>query len=271
MGLTTIPSVASALFCAGLAFFVLFRNPKSFIHRTFAFGMLSIGLMETGNAMSLLAESASHQIWWKKVSFSGEALLPGIWLLLSLSFARSNYKEVVYRWWVPIFFVFAFPIFLVAFSWTHLLVVPEGMYQLPTSSLELGRAGYYLELFFLLSLILILTNLEATFRASSGTKRWQVKFMVLGLGSLFACLLYLKSHNLLFSSVNFEMIPYNSAAILVADGLILFSIGRRSLQEVDLYISKHFLFNSLTILAVGIYLIAVGSMAKIIGFFGGGE
>jgi putative PEP-CTERM system histidine kinase len=271
MDLTAIPSIASALFCAGLGFFVLFRNPKSFVHRTFAFGMLSISLMESGNAMALLAESASNQIWWKKISFTGEALLPGVWLLFSLSFARSNYKEVVSRWWVLILLLFVFPISLVSFSWARLLVVPEELYGLTAKSLFLGREGYYLELFFLLSLILILTNLEVTFRASSGTKRWQIKFMVLGLGSLFASLLYLKSHDILFSSVNFEMIPFNSAAILVANGLILFSIGRRSLQELDLYISKHFLFNSITVLAVGIYLIAVGSTAKIVGFLGANE
>jgi putative PEP-CTERM system histidine kinase len=158
----------------------------------------------------------------------------------------------------------------VTFSWSHLLILPEELYRVP-ASMPLGRAGYYLELFFLLSLILIMMNLEATFRASSGTKRWQIKFMVLGLSSLFAFLLYLKSHNLLFSSVNFEMIPINSSAILVANSLILFSIGRRSLQEADLYISKRFLFNSLTVLVMGIYLLALGSTAKIIGFFGEGE
>jgi hypothetical protein len=270
MKLTAVPSVVSALFCVGLAFFVLSRNPKSFVHRTFALGMFSIGLMEVGSAMVLFAESASGQAWWKNVSFIGEALLPGNWLLFSLSFARSNYKEVLYRWWALIILVFVFPIFLVTFSWSHLLILPEELYRVP-ASMPLGRAGYYLELFFLLSLILIMMNLEATFRASSGTKRWQIKFMVLGLSSLFAFLLYLKSHNLLFSSVNFEMIPINSSAILVANSLILFSIGRRSLQEADLYISKRFLFNSLTVLVMGIYLLALGSTAKIIGFFGEGE
>src|SRR5262245_55822374 len=130
MELTAVPSVVSTLFCAGLAFFVLSRNPKSFVHRTFALGMFSIGLMEAGNAMALLAVSASRQAWWKNVSFAGEALLPGNWLLFSLSFARSNYKEVLRRWWLLIVLVFVFPIFLVAFSWAHLLIVPEELYGL---------------------------------------------------------------------------------------------------------------------------------------------
>jgi putative PEP-CTERM system histidine kinase len=271
MQFIAVPSVLSALFCAGLALFVLSRNPKSFVHRAFALGMFSLSLMEIGNALGLLASSASLQAWWKKVSFTGEALLPGSWLLFSLSFARSNYKELLSKWKGLVFLLFLFPVFLVSFSWSYLLIVPGELYEVPARFLPLGRAGYFLELFFLLSLILILMNLEGTFRASSGIKRWQIKFMILGLGSGFAFLLYSTSQNLLFSSVNFEMTPINSAAILVADCLILFSLGRRSLLEVDLYISKHFLFNSLTVLVVGIYLIAVGSIAKIISLFGGGQ
>lgn len=271
MELTNVPSILSALLSSGLALFVLSRSPKSFVHRAFALGMFSLSLMEMGNAMELLASSASQQAWWKRVSFVGEALLPGSWMLFSLSFARSNYKELLSKWRNLILLLFAFPIFLVSFSWSHLLIVPEKLYGLPAETMSLGRAGYFLELFFLLSLILILTNLEGTFRASSGTKRWQIKFMILGLGSLFAFLLYSTSQNILFSSVNFEMTSLNSAAILVANCLILFSLGRHSLLGVDLYISKHFLFNSLTVLVVGIYLIAIGSMAKIVSFFGGSE
>jgi putative PEP-CTERM system histidine kinase len=271
MQFIAVPSVLSALFCGGLAAFVLYRNPKSFVHRVFALGMVSITLMEAGNAMGLLASSASQQAWWKTVSFDGEALLPGSWLLFSLSFARSDYKALLSKWRILILLLFVFPIFLVSYSWSQLLIVSVDPNELPARFIPLGRAGYYLELFLLLSLIWILTNLEGTFRASSGIKRWQIKFMVLGLGALFAFLIYSTSQDLLFSAVDLQRAPLNSLAILVADCLILFSLVRLRLLEMDLYLSKHFVFNSLTLIVVGIYLIAVGSMAKVVSFFGGSQ
>ena len=269
MQLVAVPSVLSAIFCGGLAVFVFYRDPRSFVHRVFALGMLSIAFMEAGNAMGALASSASQQAAWKRASLGGEALLPGSWLLFSLSFARSNYKELLSQWRPLILLLFAFPVFVVSFAGSGLIILSADPAGAPVRFLPLGRAGYFLELFFLFSLVLILTNLEGTFRASSGIKRWQIKFMILGLGSLFAFLIYSTSQNLLFSAVDSQRAPLNSLAVLVADGLVLFSLVRLSLLEMDLYLSKHFLFNSLTVLVVGIYLLAVGSMAKVISFFGG--
>jgi len=271
MDLISVPSILSALFCSVLAFLVLLRNPKSFVHQSFVLGMVSLSLMEMGNAMGLLAPTAFQQAWWKRASFIGEALLPGSWLLFSLTFARSNYKELLSKWKAIILLLFAFPISLVLFSWSQLLIIPLEPNELPARFIALGRAGYFLDLFFLLSLILILTNLEGTFRASSGIKRWQIKFMIIGLTALFSFLLYSTSQNILFSSVNFEMVPLNSSVVLVGDCLILFSLTRLNLLEMDLYLSKNFLFNSITVFVIGVYLIAAASMAKAISLFGGSQ
>ena len=51
--------------------------------------------------------------------------------------------------------------------------------------LRLGGPGIVLHLLFLLSAILVLMNLERTFRSSVGTMRWRIKFMILeGHGSV---------------------------------------------------------------------------------------
>ena len=47
---------------------------------------------------------------------------------------------------------------------------------------RIGWAGYVIYLLFLVGAVLILMNLEKTFRHSVGHTRWQVKFMVLGIG-----------------------------------------------------------------------------------------
>jgi hypothetical protein len=129
MQVTAFPSIISVLFCTGLAVFVLSRNPRSFVYQVFALGMLSLSLMEAGNVMALLASSAAQQAWWKKISLIGKALLPGSWLLFSLSFARTNYKELLSKWWGLTLLLFVFPVLVVSFAWPHLLIVPADPYE----------------------------------------------------------------------------------------------------------------------------------------------
>jgi hypothetical protein len=52
--------------------------------------------------------------------------------------------------------------------------------------LPLSRVGSALCILSLLIAVVILVNLEASLRAATGRKRWQIKFMLLGVGSIFA-------------------------------------------------------------------------------------
>ena len=51
----------------------------------------------------------------------------------------------------------------------------------------------------LLATVLVLMNLEKTFRSAVGTMRWRIKFIVLGLGIVFGARIYTLSQGLLFS------------------------------------------------------------------------
>ena len=68
--------------------------------------------------------------------------------------------------------------------------------QILAGDLRLGWAGIVLYAFLLIGSILVLTNLERTFRAAVGTMRWRIKFMVLGVGVLFAVRIYTTSQAL---------------------------------------------------------------------------
>jgi putative PEP-CTERM system histidine kinase len=115
---------------------------------------------------------------------------------------------------------------------------------------------------------MILVNLEETLRASTGSKRWQIKFMVLGLGSLFAVQIYTISQTLLFSSVNLSIDRVHSYTVIMAGILIALSLSRNRFLDVEIYLSRAFLYNSITIVIIGIYLLVVGVLAKAIGYFG---
>ena len=195
------------------------------------------------------------------------SLLPGTWLLFSVSYSRGNYRQFLKKWRIPLIVSFVAPIGLAALFPDSLVVATSAAPQ--QWLFRLTTPGMALVLLFLLSAVLVVMNLEATFRATVGTMRWRVKYMILGLGVLFAVRAYTSSQLLLFRSVHLPLQQLNSGALLLACLLILRSLFRTGHFEVSVFPSQAILQNSLTILLAGAYLIIVGVLAKLVAFLGG--
>ena len=271
MMFNTIISFVGVLFGSVLALLVFLRDRKSFVHRIFSAGMVALSLEAFFIGMNYQAISPEEVARWCRVRMIFTALLPGIWILFSLTFARGDDREFLRKWRGLVLISFIIPLILAIFFNRALF---EGMAELDQSSswiLPLGWSGYVFKLFFLVSAIFILMNLERALRASIGQLRWQIKFMVLGLGSLFAVRIYTSSQTLLFKSLNSGFDVFNVGALIVAGILITRSLVRMKLLNLDVYLSHSLLYNSLTILLVGIYLLVVGVFAKLIAYFNGGQ
>jgi putative PEP-CTERM system histidine kinase len=93
--------------------------------------------------------------------------------------------------------------------------------------------------------------------------------MILGLGSIFAIRIFTTSQVLLFHSIHSSIELLNSAILIIASMLIVFSLFRSGLLNIDIYLSETMLFRSFTVLIVGIYLLMVGILAKIVSYFNG--
>lgn len=265
----TILSFTGAILSGGLAAFVFFKDSRSFVHRAFAAGMTALALMEFFTAMANSAPLPSETVHWERYSLIASALLPGSWFLFSISFGRSNDRASFGKWKWAATVLFVLPLTLVAFFKNSLFIESYGEGDVSSiSSIPLGWAGYLFYLFYFLVSVVVLMNLEETLRASSGTKRWEIKFMILGVGGLFSFQIYTVSHALLFSSASLAMQSVNSFAILVADFLIILSLARNRILNAELHLSRTFIYNSITVLVVGIYLLAVGVLAKAIEHFG---
>ena len=269
MTLETFLPFAAAGISAALAVVVLWRDHRPLANRAFIAGMLALAAREIVEGLSAEAVLAPEILDWQRLRMSIEALLPGTWLLFSLSFARTNYRELLKKWRVPLVAGFSLPLLLVV-VWRDSLL--EGAPLLDGSSewvLSLGWAGFALQLVFLLSAVLILMNLESTLRASTGTIRWQIKFALLGFCALFAAQVYTSSQTLLYSSIQTNLSLVGTLAVLVANILILAWFLRSRLIHAEVYLSGAFLYNSLTILFVGVYLLAIGGLAKAVSVLGG--
>ncbi|MGH7262976.1 MAG: XrtA/PEP-CTERM system histidine kinase PrsK, partial [Candidatus Rokuibacteriota bacterium] len=69
---------------------------------------------------------------------------------------------------------------------------------------------------------------------------------------------FVLSDTLLANALHPDYLPAQSAAVLLGSGLIGFSLVRHRLLEVNVFVSRHVVYHSLTVGAVGTYLLAMG-------------
>ncbi|MGE3541766.1 MAG: XrtA/PEP-CTERM system histidine kinase PrsK [Candidatus Tectimicrobiota bacterium] len=259
----------SALLSTVLALFVVIPRHRTVVHWSFTLGMGAVALTEAFTGLGISTALPADIAFWKFLSYVTMAVLPGSWLLFSLSFGRANYQEIIHRWRYALAVATVCPVALVLLGRHDLFadlshVRPASLWFLP-----LGWAGYLLHFFLLLSSVVILMHLERTLRALAGHMRWQNKFMVLGLGTMFAARIYTSSQALLFSSIGISIEAINSYATIIAAGLMVISLVRNRHFNTNIHFSRAFLHNSITVFVVGVYLLTVGFLTKAIDYFGG--
>ena len=133
----------------------------------------------------------------------------------------------------------------------------------------LGLTGFGLHLVALVTSVLILSNLERTFRSAIGTLRWRIKLTMIGLVVLFGCRIYTGSQALLYRSIHPPLELLNCGALIIACGLVAASVVRTKVFAIELYPSPAVLRHSITLVLAGAYLLIVGVLARIVTALGG--
>ena len=266
MKLPILLASTSALLALAMSLPVFWNKRSSWAHLAFGLGMILFAVEGIFNALSVDPAVTAHWQQWRAIV---SAFIPGVWLLFSLTYGRGNFREFLERWKITI------AIFLLVMP--ALGIFGNLFQETPIHSkaghwlLELTSEGYYFNLFFLTGIVLVLMNLERTFRAAVGTMRWRIKFMILGLGVLLVVRAYTSTQTLLFHAVDLSLQSLDCGAFFVGCLLMFRSLRREGHFEIDVYPSHSLLQNSLTALLAGIYLIVIGIFAKIVTRFGGDE
>ncbi len=267
---TSLIAFCCALFSGALASSVVWNQRRSVTHLAFAVGMVILALESIFSGLSWDSATLDEMLDWQRWRLVAMAFLPGIWIFFSLSYGRGNYREFLWRWRYVLGAGLLLPLALVIF-FNQDLVDSSSQVESGRGLLKLKYPGFLLNLFMLVSAVVVLMNLERTFRAAVGTMRWRIKFMVLGLGVLFAVRCYTSSQALLFHALDPRLEIVDCVGLLTGCALILRTLFRAGHFELDVYPSHSILQNSLTVLLAGIYLLVIGVFAKVVTFLGGDQ
>ena len=271
MTVQSLLAFSSAAMSGGLALFGLWAAPRAFVHRVFATGMTVVATMQICAGMSAQAPLPADVRYWEQLRFWAAALMPGSWLLFSLSYARANYVDHIKGWRWGLVTAFALPLGLVS-SFPGALLTTDVLGEMPGGwTISLAWSGYVFHVLSLCGAVAILAHLEKTLRGSAGSMRMQIKVMLLGLGSMFAVEIYTHSQTLLAGALQASLAAVTASAILVADVFMLVALIRHRLLHVEIALSRTLLYNSITVLGVGTYLIGVGGLAKVVRYVGGSQ
>ncbi|MBA3386925.1 MAG: PEP-CTERM system histidine kinase PrsK [Chthoniobacterales bacterium] len=261
MNAESVLAWTAAIFSALLAFSGVVRKRRSVASWFYFSGMIGLA------AESILAVHPA--VAPQSAVLAIRALLPTVWLCFSLTYSRGEHRDFFRKWLPAIFIVLLFPVALLVLFQMGLLQ----RYSQATKEWEWQSLGAVKALngYLLLVAVLILMNLERTFRSAVGTMLWRIKFFLLGIGVIFGARIYTQSQVLIFSANTLALSSIETVALLIGSTLMTIGYFRSGFKEIDVYPSRAVLQTSLTVLLVGGYLFVVGVLAQVVARSGGAE
>ncbi|MCP4253281.1 MAG: hypothetical protein GY775_07705, partial [Candidatus Scalindua sp.] len=269
--------IINVFLCLGIGVFTLTRNPKHVSNIGFLLGMISLAILNAGDAILLMSGSSRNMaLYGAQISVVGQSLVPPTILLFSIVFGRAERKSALIRW-IPALSVTALAsmvfIYLLAtntLSSASLFNLKEGFEDLSfnkSNKLTYGNIGYCFYIYFIVGAILCLANLESTFRSSKDLKRWQIRYVVFCFGGILIFFIYLASQTLLFQQTNVQLVLIKSIVILFCTSVMTVSIVRQKILDVDIFVSRYVIYNSVAIIGTSAYLLVVGLVFEVIKFY----
>ena len=114
-----------------------------------------------------------------------------------------------------------------------------------------------------------LVLIEHFYRALQGEARKSMLPLILGLGGIFAYDLFLYSHGLLFRGIHTELWSARGFANLLVVPLLLLAARRNQSWSVDVFISRHVVFYTTSIIGIGTYLVVMAVVGYVLRSAGG--
>lgn len=162
------------------------------------------------------------------------------------------------RYAVPVVFILSLGILALDILPSHTI----------TSGLDVG--GIDLRLLGHFGMAVIgLVLVEQLFRNTREDSRWAVKYLFLGLGSLFAYDFFMYADALLFHHLDYELWQARGFINAAIVPILAVSAARNNEWSLDIFVSRKVVFHTVTLLGAGIYLLAMSAVSLYIRDYGG--
>jgi len=192
-------------------------------------------------------------------ALAAKSLLPGVWLGFGMAYGRGGKKFFAGTRWV-LFVAFALPLGTALVFREELI---PGKVQEGSAKSMLVEPAMALNFVLLLVVLLAFIGLAKIFKASLGTTRWRVKFLVLGIGIFLMTNAYALVRDLVQGNFSLVMTSVEVAALLIACVFIVISYFRGGMAKFDLYPSHAVLFRASTLLLIGGSLLLVFVIVRV--------
>jgi len=266
--LQVVLACLAAAFSLALALPGILRKRHNLAMWSFAFGMAGLAADAIVNGFALTESDLVKLSDWRNIDLAIKVFLTSIWLCFSVVYSRGSARESFRRWLPVIAISVVLPITLMVVFPDNLI---QAMARLDSSEpwLKFWPGAKAVNLILLIGAVLILMNLERTFRAAVGTMQWRIKFLILGLAVIFGARIYTRSQVLVFSGHSNPLTQVETIALLIGCCLITIGYARSGFNEIDVYPSRAVLRTSITVLLAGSYLFVIGVLAQVVAWSGG--
>lgn len=121
----------------------------------------------------------------------------------------------------------------------------------------------------LLLILFVLALIEQFYRNTPADRRWAIKFLCLGLSALLAYDFYMYAHAMLFRQLDWVAWAARGTVNALVVPLIAVAVARNPQWSLDIFVSRHIIFYSTSIVVAGIYLLTMALGGYYIRLYGG--
>lgn len=257
---STITFLAAAV-AAGLAGLLFIRQQAGSSHRSLCALFTLVALTHLANSLEPL--DAANALVWRGVATAAQLFQPAALLYVGLAFLNpaDRQRNASVQWRARAVGIIggllaAMVLTGQTFQWT---VFGDGQAKIAVTSW-----GTLVHVFLIVGTALGLAQLELVLRGSHEPIRHRLKFIIIGLGGLAGYQIYQASRLLLVPIWDADYVLVSSLVTIMSLALIGYGLGRSRLRDVfvNIYVSQQALFGSVTFIAIGLYLLAVGAMGE---------
>ena len=255
---TNLFALVAAVTALGLVPLSLAPRPRTRLSWALAAGLIAVGAEAiVGYVLLAMTVSPAERMFWLRLQQAAGVVVPLPWGLLVMALLSQQPPATASRWRLTVAGTGVLAVVVgVAAAWSPGFEVADIPGDFHAARLDsVGASWVALQL---LSTVGILAALELALRGANATSRWRIKYLVVGVGTIFLARFYFLSQTLLFHVVLGSYMTTQAAAVAIGNALVATALLRSRLRDVEFTVSRRVLYRSVLFGVLGLYLVAVG-------------